>query len=51
MLLYFFPFPLVCYIVFVHVKGLQSYKAQSPRQRELLFPTETLLLNCLKRLA
>ena len=39
------------YIVFVHVKGLQSYKAQSPHQRELLSPTETLLLNCLKRLA
>ena len=30
-----FPFPLVCYIVvvFLHVKGLQSYKAQSPRHR------------------
>ena len=46
-----FPFPLVSYIVlFVHVKDLQSYKAQSPGQRMFLSPTETLLMNCLKHL-
>ena len=42
-------FIVLCSII-VHVKGLQSEKAQSPGQRELLFPQRTLLLHCLQHL-
>ena len=42
--------PVVLHI-FVHVKGLQREKAQSPRQRELLSPAEKTILHCLNELA